>query len=253
MTYRDKFLFSMQVNIFSTFPEMISGFLEFGLLSKAVENKILNVEVLDIRAGADDRWSVDDSPFGGGPGMVLCSEPIFNIVEKTNPPRPLYLLSPSGRKIDQALFSELAMLSGFSLLCGRYEGVDARVSEELVDGELSLGDFVLQGGEVVAMAILEGVGRLLAGGIGNEDSIKDESFSNGILEYPQYTRPENFRGMGVPPVLLSGNHARIEKWRKAQALLKTLNSRPDLIKAKGGLSKEEERLLEELEAGSLDI
>lgn len=232
---------------------MLDSFLKFGLLAKAVEKEILKISVSDIRAGSDDKYgSVDDSPFGGGPGMVLSPEPIFKVVEEANPPRPLYLLSPSGRKIDQELFAELSALSGFSLLCGRYEGVDARVSEGLIDGELSLGDFVLQGGEVAAMAILEGVGRLIDGAIGNQDSVKDESFSDGLLEYPQYTRPDDFKGMQVPPVLLSGNHARIKKWRKAQAISKTLKLRPDLIEVRGGLSAEEKQLLKEIEAGELD-
>lgn len=232
---------------------MLKSFLEFGLLSKSLEKEILEILVWDLREGSNNEYgSIDDAPFGGGAGMVLSPEPIFNVVEKANPPRPLYLLSPTGRKIDQNLFAELSQLSGFSLLCGRYEGVDARVSQELVDGELSLGDFILQGGEVATMAILEGVGRLLDGALGNEDSAKDESFSDGILEYPQYTRPEDFRGTKVPPVLLSGNHARIQKWREAQALSRTLKLRPDLIEARGGLSQAEKKLLEELDSGNLE-
>ena len=242
----------MQVNIFSIFPEMLKSFLEFGLLSKAVENQIIDVSVWDLREGSDDKHgSVDDVPFGGGPGMLLRPEPIFKMVEKVEPPRPLYLLSPTGRKIDQKLFVELSQLSSFSLLCGRYEGVDARV-DELIDGELSLGDFILQGGEIASMAILEGVSRLLEGSLGNKDSASDESFSDGLLEYPQYTRPGIFNGMEVPAVLRSGNHERIKRWQKAQALLKTQKLRPDLIEARGGLIPEEKQLLEELESGELD-
>jgi tRNA (guanine37-N1)-methyltransferase len=191
--------------------------------------------------------SVDDSPFGGGAGMVLMAEPLFAAVEKVDPPRPLYYLGPAGRRFDQGVARELAELpQGFSLLCGRYEGVDERVREHLVDGELSIGDVVLAGGEVAAMVVLEAVGRLVPGVMGNQASADDESFSHGLLEYPHYTRPADFRGWTVPEILRSGDHGRIERWRRAQSLRRTLLRRPDLIQARGGLTPEEQALVDEL-------
>jgi tRNA (guanine37-N1)-methyltransferase len=203
------------------------------------------VRVHDIRAVTTDvHRTVDDSPFGGGAGMVLMAEPIFAAVEAAAPPRPLYYLSPSGRPFTQAVARELAALDGgFSLLCGRYEGVDERVREHLVDGELSIGDYVLGGGEVAAAVVLEAVGRLLPGVMGNEASADEESFSDGLLEYPQYTRPATLRGWDVPDVLRSGDHARIARWRRAMALARTIERRPDLVDARGGLTSDEQRLL----------
>jgi tRNA (guanine37-N1)-methyltransferase len=174
------------------------------------------------------------------------AEPIFGAVEAVDPPRPLYYLSPSGRPFTQAVARELAALDGFSLLCGRYEGVDERVREHLVDGELSIGDYVLGGGEVAAMVVLEAVARLLPGVMGNEASADEESFSDGLLEYPHYTRPASFRGWDVPDVLRSGDHGRVARWRRAQALARTLRHRPDLLEARGGLTDEERRLLAEV-------
>jgi tRNA (guanine37-N1)-methyltransferase len=191
--------------------------------------------------------SVDDSPFGGGAGMVLTPEPIFAAVEAADPPRPLLYLSPAGRRFDQAWARQLAAGDGFSLLCGRYEGVDERVREHLVDGELSVGDYVLGGGEVAAMVVLEAVGRLVPGVMGNETSAEDESFSDGLLEYPHYTRPADFRGWAVPEVLRSGDHGAVARWRRAQALARTRRERPDLIEARGGLSAEDEALLAEFD------
>jgi tRNA (guanine37-N1)-methyltransferase len=169
-------------------------------------------------------------------------------VEAAEPPRPLYLLGPGGRRLDQPLARELAAGEGFSLLCGRYEGVDARVTEHLCDGELSIGDYVLGGGEVAALVVLEAVGRLVPGVMGNTTSADDESFADGLLEYPQYTRPAAFRGWTVPDVLRSGDHGRIARWRRAQALARTVDRRPDLIEARGGLTDEEQALLHEFEA-----
>ena len=235
----------MQIEIFTIFPDMLGDFLKQAILGKAIQEEKLKVKVTDLRSGASDsRSSVDDSPFGGGPGMVLAPEPVFSAVEQSNPVRPLFLLSPAGRQLNQDLLQELSELNGFSLLCGRYEGVDERIRDSLADGEISLGDFVLQGGEVAAMAIVEGVSRLIKGTLGNPDSTADESFSDRLLEYPQYTRPEKFRNMNVPEILLSGNHQKIALWRKAQALSRTLKNRPDLIQLRGGLSPEEEGLLE---------
>ena len=177
--------------------------------------------------------------------MVLMPEPVFKAVEEVKPQRPLILLGPSGRKFDQTVANELADLEGFSLLCGRYEGVDERIRTELCDDEISVGDFVLAGGELAALAVIETVARLKPGVLGNETSTKEESFSDGLLEYPQFTRPSNFRGFEVPAILLSGDHGEIERWRKAASLAKTLSLRPDLIELRGGLSEEEEELLKE--------
>jgi tRNA (guanine37-N1)-methyltransferase len=177
--------------------------------------------------------------------MVLMAEPVFRAVEQAaDVPRPLLLLAPAGRRFDQSAAEELAALpGGFSLLCGRYEGVDQRVSDHLVDGELSVGDFVLAGGELAALVVVEAVVRLLPGVLGNEQSVGDESFTAGVLEYPQYTRPASFRGWPVPAVLRSGDHGKVDRWRRAQALSRTLRRRPDLISARGGLSPDEVRLL----------
>ena len=234
----------MRIDVFTIFPDMVEGFAGQSLLGKARDRGVLDVRVHDLRATTTDvHRTVDDSPFGGGAGMVLLPEPIFGAVEAVQPPRPLYYLSPSGRPLTQAVAHELAALDGFSLLCGRYEGVDERVREHLVDGELSIGDYVLGGGEVAAMVVLETVGRLLPGVMGNETSAEEESFSDGLLEYPQYTRPADFRGHAVPEVLRSGDHGRIARWRRAQALSRTLRHRPDLVEARGGLTDEERDLL----------
>jgi tRNA (guanine37-N1)-methyltransferase len=174
------------------------------------------------------------------------AEPLFASVEAAQPPRPLYLLGPGGRRFDQRLAEELAAGDGFSLLCGRYEGVDHRVREHLVDDELSIGDVVLNGGEVAACLVIEAVVRLLPGAMGNQASPVNESFgAGGLLEEPHYTRPAEFRGWAVPEVLRSGDHARIERWRRAQALHRTLAHRPDLVQAIGGLGETDRRLLEE--------
>ena len=167
--------------------------------------------------------------------MVLMPEPLFAAVEAVEPPRPLFLLGPGDARFDQALARELAAAEGFSLLCGRYEGVDERVRDHLVDGELSVGDYVLAGGEVAALVVIEAVARLVPGVMGNEESASDESFADGLLEYPQYTRPAEFRGWDVPEVLRSGDHGRIASWRQAQALARTIADRPDLIEQRGGL------------------
>jgi len=227
----------VRIDVFTIFPELVSGFCSETLLGKAQRNGLLEVRSHDLRDGATDRHrSVDDSPFGGGPGMVLAPEPVFRAVESVEPPRPLLVLTPGGRRFDQGMARELAATDGFSLLCGRYEGVDQRITEHLCDGEVSIGDFVLAGGEVAALVIIEAVARLVPGVMGNDASAASESFSEPLLEYPQYTRPAEFRGHGIPEVLQSGNHARIEEWRHAAALARTLARRPDLIAARGGLT-----------------
>jgi len=237
----------METHVFTALPNVLEPALSGGLLGKARERGVVIVRVHDLRHHTTDRHrSVDDTPFGGGAGMVLTPEPIFRAVEAVRPPRPLLLLDPGGRRFDQGVAAELAASGAFSLLCGRYEGVDDRVRAHLVDGELSIGDYVLAGGEAAAFVVVEAVTRLVPGVIGNEESAGDESFTSGLLEYPQYTRPAEFRGWAVPEVLRSGDHGRVARWRRAQALARTLARRPDLIAARGGLSAEERRLLQEL-------
>ena len=236
----------MRAEIFTIFPDLVSTWAGASLIGKAWRTGSIEIVVHDVRAGTNDpHRSVDDSPFGGGAGMVLAPGPVFSAVEAADPVRPLLLLGPSGRRFDQAMAHELALSPGFSLLCGRYEGVDERVAEHLVDGELSIGDYVLAGGEAAAIVVVEAVARLVPGVMGNAASSDEESFAEGLLEYPQYTRPAEFRGWGVPEVLLSGHHERVAQWRRAAALARTLQRRPDLITARGGISPEEESLLVE--------
>ena len=237
----------MRIDVFTLFPVLIDDFASVSLLGKAREAGLVDLRLHDPRDQTSDvHRTVDDAPFGGGAGMLMRPEPLFAAVEAAAPPRPLFLLGPGGRRFDQAMAHELAGGEGFSLLCGRYEGVDHRVREHLVDGELSIGDVVLSGGEVAACLVIEAVARLVPGAMGNADSPVTESFgARGLLEEPQYTRPAEFRGWAVPDVLRSGDHARIERWRHAQALYRTVAHRPDLIEARGGLTAVETRLLEE--------
>ena len=238
----------MRVDVLTIFPDMVEHFASRSLLGKARERGIIDVRIHDLRSAAiDPHRSVDDAPFGGGAGMVLMPEPIFRTVETVDPPRPLLYLGPGGARFDQAMARDLAGGSGFSLLCGRYEGVDQRVLDHLVDGEVSIGDYVLGGGEVAAMVVLETVGRLVPGVMGNAASADDESFANGLLEYPHYTRPAEFRDWSIPEVLRSGDHARVERWRRAQSLARTIARRPDLIEARGGITDDERRLLREFD------
>ena len=235
----------MRIDILTIFPSLINSFVNESLIGKAQESGTLEISALDIREGASGvHKAVDDTPFGGGPGMVLKPDPIFNVVENKNPPRPLYLLSPAGEPFSHSKAKELSKLDGFSLLCGRYEGVDQRVRDHLIDGEISLGDFVLAGGEIAALAVVETVTRLIPGVMGNIESAASESFTQGLLEYPQYTRPWDFEGLTPPDILRSGNHEEIELWRKAKALEITLSNRPDLIEKRGGLTDQEQNLLE---------
>jgi tRNA (guanine37-N1)-methyltransferase len=228
----------------------VAHYFEGSLLGKANRSGAVDLRVHDIRSTTrDPHRSVDDAPFGGGPGMVLGAGPVFGSVESADPPRPIYLLSPAGRRLDQSVAQELSALDGFSLICGRYEGVDQRVVDHLVDGELSVGDVVLSGGEAAAIVVVEAVVRLVPGVMGNEESVSEESFSGGLLEYPQYTRPASFRGWDVPGVLLSGDHGRVARWRRAAALKRTLENRPDLIEARGGLTDPESELLDWLAHG----
>jgi tRNA (guanine37-N1)-methyltransferase len=237
----------MRIDVFTIFPGLVDTFCAESLLGKARGTGLVDLRLHDPRDQTSDvHRTIDDAPFGGGAGMVMKAEPLFAAVEAADPPRPLFLLGPGGRRFDQRMADDLAAGDGFSLLCGRYEGIDHRVREHLVDDELSVGDVVLNGGEVAACLVIEAVVRLLPGAMGNQASPVNESFgAHGLLEEPQYTRPAEFRGWAVPDVVRSGDHARIERWRLAQALHRTLKYRPDLLEARGGLSELERRLLEE--------
>ena len=235
---------SFRIDIFTIFPDLVETMASASIIGRARTASTLDVRVHDLRMAAADRHrSTDDAPFGGGAGMVMMPQPLFDAVEAVEPPRPLFYLSPAGRRFDQDMAGELASGSGFSMLCGRYEGVDERVCQHLVDGEISVGDVVLAGGEAAALVVLEAVARCVPGVVSNEASTMEESFRDGLLEYPQYTRPASFRGWSVPEVLLSGDHARVARWRRAQSLARTIERRPDLIEARGGLSDEERELL----------
>jgi tRNA (guanine37-N1)-methyltransferase len=243
----------VRIDILTIFPAMVETFASASLLGKAREQGLIDLRIHDLRSVATDpHRSVDDAPFGGGAGMVLKPGPIFDTVEAVDPPRPLLYLSPAGRTLDQAYAAELAAGDGFTLLCGRYEGVDERVRQHLVDGELSIGDYVLAGGEVAAAVVLEAVGRLVPGVVGNQESIGDDSFSDGLLEYPHYTRPAEFRGWEVPAVLTSGDHGKVDRWRRANALARTIAHRPDLIQIRGGLSADDRKLLAEFDLAGSD-
>jgi tRNA (guanine37-N1)-methyltransferase len=240
----------MRVDIFTIFPEFFDGPLRASLLGRARDAGVLDVRVHDPREFTTDAHrSVDDAPFGGGAGMVMAPGPLFEAFEASGAPRPLYLLSAAGEPFRQQRARELAATDGFSLLSGRYEGVDQRVADYLCDGELSVGDYVLAGGEAAALVVVDAVARLLPGVMGNGASAVDESFADGLLEYPQYTRPAVFRSHAVPPILRSGDHARIARWRRAQALRRTLERRPELL---GGrpLTPDEEALLAEFVDGA---
>ncbi|HIM66866.1 MAG TPA: tRNA (guanosine(37)-N1)-methyltransferase TrmD [Acidimicrobiia bacterium] len=241
----------MRADVFTLFPEMVDDYMGRSILGRAVAAGHLDIRSHDLRMATDDvHRTVDDSPFGGGAGMVLMPEPVFAAVEAVSPPRPLILLGPGGRKFDQGVVAELVALDGFSLLCGRYEGVDERIRTDLCDDEVSIGDFVLAGGELAALVVIEAVARLHPGVLGNQESTLDESFGFGLLEHPQYTRPAEFRGLHVPEVLRSGDHGRIARWRRASSLARTLDRRPDLIERRGGLTDEDQALLDEFGPGT---
>ena len=222
---------AVRIDVFTIFPEMVEAPLRESLLGKAVAAGVLEVEVHDLRRWATDRHrSVDDEAFGGGPGMVMKPAPIFEAVESLGAERGrVLLLSPAGRRLEQFLVRELAAEQHLTLLCGRYEGVDERVTDGLPAEEVSIGDYVLSGGELPALVLIEAVARLVPGVIANEESHARDSFSKeGLLDHPHYTRPREFRGMRVPDVLVSGDHAAIEAWRRQAALAKTRRNRPDL-------------------------
>ena len=221
----------MKIDVLTLFPAMFAGPLDESIIMRARKAGLLELNIHQLRDWTQDRHkTVDDRPFGGGPGMLLKAEPLFAAVEGLRrEPTKVILLSPAGRKFSQAIARELAEAQDLLLVTGHYEGFDERVRDALADDELSIGDYVLTNGALPAMVVIDAVTRLLPGVLGDDASSRDESFSHGLLEYPQYTRPAEFRGMKVPDVLVSGNHAEIEKWRREQAQLRTRQARPDLL------------------------
>ncbi len=225
----------MRVDVLTLFPEMFESPLSYSILKRAQEAGVVEIVLTNIRDFANNRYKkVDDKPYGGGPGMVMMPGPVFECfehVEKLSSEKGrIILLSPQGRKFDQAKAIELSKEKRLILISGRYEGFDERIRTGLEAEQVSIGDYVLSGGELAAMVVIDAVVRLLEGALGDEDSSKDDSFSEGLLEYPQYTRPEDFRGMKVPDILLSGDHGKIANWRREQALERTKKWRPDLLK-----------------------
>jgi tRNA (guanine37-N1)-methyltransferase len=237
----------MRIDILTIFPGMFRGPFEESIVKRAAESGLVQIFLHDIRDYASDKHrTVDDYPYGGGPGMVMKPEPLFAAVEDVQgqaPERgPIVLLTPQGRLFDQEVAVELARHDRLILICGHYEGVDARVHEHLATDEISIGDYVLSGGELAAMVVVDAVVRQIPGALGSPLSSADDSFAEGLLEHPQYTRPADFRGMSVPEVLLSGNHGEIARWRRQQSLLRTAKRRPDLI-ARAELTEEEKQWL----------
>ncbi len=223
----------MRFDIITIFPEMFACVFSGGVVKKALEKGLLEIGIHNLRDFAHDKHrQVDDRPFGGGEGMVFKPEPLFEAVEQArhSAKTRVYLLSPQGRQFDSSLAQELSRLAQVILVCGRYEGVDERVSQHLVDEELSVGDYVLTGGEPAAWVVVDAVSRFIPGVVGRDKSVRRDSFSDGRLDFPHYTRPRDFRGLGVPQVLFSGDHAKIDIWRRRKALEKTWRSRPDLLK-----------------------
>lgn len=240
--------FEMRIDILTLFPGMFAGPFAESIVARAVERGLVDIALHNIRDFAHDRHgTVDDYPYGGGPGMVMMPGPIFEAVEAVRAnfgdKRPAILLTPQGRLFTQRIADALAHLNGIILICGHYEGVDERVRQSLVDDELSIGDYVLTGGELAAMVVTDAVVRRIPGVLGDEASAEDDSHVSGLLQYPQYTRPATFRGWPVPPVLLSGNHAEVARWRRRQAMIRTWQRRPDLLKG-AQLSAEDRKLLE---------
>jgi tRNA (guanine37-N1)-methyltransferase len=250
---------SMRFDVFTLFPEVFTPYLQSSILQRALQRKQVEVNLHNIRNWTTDRHHVtDDEPFGGGGGMVMKPEPIFKAVESVlgSPPTcPVILLSPQGRTYTQAIAQEfvtgerkdLAQPSQIALICGRYEGVDERVRQFLATEEISIGDYVLTGGELAAMVVIDSITRLIPGVLGDPDGAIDDSYASGLLEYPHYTRPAEFRGWRVPEVIISGDHGRISKWRREQALRRTLKRRPDLLD-KASLTETDRKILEQLRA-----
>ena len=240
----------MKIDVVTIFPRMIESALADGIVARAIAGGVLDLQVHDLREYAPDRHRVvDDMPFGGGPGMVLKPEPLFAAVDGIRAargmPGAVVLTSPDGERLTHASAKRLSALDHLVILCGRYEGVDERVRTGLATETLSIGDYVLSGGELAALVIVDAVGRLVPGVVGDEASVAQDTFARGLLDYPQYTRPAEFRGMRVPPVLLSGHHAEIERWRRREALARTLAERPEMLD-QAALNATDQALLEEL-------
>jgi tRNA (guanine37-N1)-methyltransferase len=241
----------IRFDVLTLFPEMFEGFLQSSIIKKAHEKGLIETKLVNFRDYATDKHrTVDDTPYGGGGGMVLKPEPLFlavdDLLKDCDERPPILLMSPQGQSFTQRKAEELARHSRLIILCGHYEGYDERIREHLATEEISIGDYVLTGGELPAMVIMDSVSRLIPGVLGNESSAVDDSFSTGLLEYPQYTRPVEFRGYRVPDILLSGHHAKIEKWRREQALRRTWERRPDLLKT-APLTDEDRAFLRNLE------
>ena len=239
----------MWIGVVSLFPEMFKAVTDYGISRRAVENGLLALEVWNPREFTEDKHhTVDDKPYGGGPGMLMKVQPLKDAINaaksKAQTQCPVIYLSPQGKPLEQADLARLAMLPEMILVAGRYEGIDERLIESTIDLEVSIGDFVASGGELPAMLLIDGVTRLLPGAVGDTDSVEQDSFSNGLLDYPQYTRPETEDGLTVPDVLMSGDHGKIARWRKMQSLGRTFEKRPDLISART-LTEEEKQLLDE--------
>jgi len=237
----------MQFEVFTLLPEVFPPYLESSILQRARQNGLIDVRLHNIRDWARDKHhTTDDTPYGGGGGMVMKPEPLFEAVESILGPlsgSPVILLSPQGRVFSQAIARALSAHERIALVCGRYEGVDERIRQRLVTDEISIGDYVLTGGELPALILIDAVTRLLPGALGDPTGAQDDSHAGGLLEYPHYTRPPEFRGERVPDILLSGDHAKIEKWRREQSLLRTLERRPDLLE-KADLSEKERKFVE---------
>ncbi len=240
----------MRFDVFTLFPDVFTPYLDTSILQRARENHLVEVQLHNIRDWTTDKHHVcDDMPYGGGGGMVMKPGPIFTAVESVlgaPPVCPLILLTPQGRVFTQKVAEELSQHDHLALLCGRYEGIDERVREHLVTDEISIGDYVLSGGELAALVLIDAITRLIPGALGDPEGAWDNSHATGLLEYPHYTRPPEFRGWGVPEILLSGDHARIAKWRRQQALLRTRQRRPDLLE-KANLSDSDRDFLDSLE------
>ena len=239
----------MRFDVFTLFPAVLQPYLDTSILQRAIQNNLLDVYLHDIRAWTTDKHHItDDAPFGGGGGMVMKPEPIFASVESVlgSPLScPLIMVTPQGRTYTQQVAQELSQHPRLALLSGRYEGFDERVRQHLVTDEISIGDYVLTGGELPALILIDSITRLIPGALGDPDGAQDDSFASGLLEYPHFTRPATFRGWEVPEILLSGNHAQISRWRREQALLRTFQRRPDLLE-KLDLSERERVLVEKL-------
>jgi len=241
-------LSSYKFNIVTIFPEMFSSPFKESIIKRAVERGIVKINIYDLRNFTHDRHKVtDDYPYGGGAGMMMKPEPLAEAIEEINRESKsrVILMTPQGDRLTQSRVKKMSQENRLTILCGRYEGIDERIRAHFVDDEISIGDYILTGGEIPAMVLVDAIVRLIPGVLGDEASTEEDSFSYGLLEYPQYTRPENFRGFKVPDVLLSGNHEKIRRWRRKESLKRTYNRRPDLLE-KAELSDDDKKILEEI-------